>query len=237
MRYQFIFAALVSTALAYPSKRDNIWIEPSCEDRRSPCPMVNTLANHGFLPRNGLNISMSDLVTAFNDSVNLASSATQLVGAKALTTSSTSNTTFNLDDLDKHNIIEHDGSLSRADIFSGDNHSFNPAIWASVAAFFTEPTISIATSAAARKARLAAAAAVNPAFNLTADGAQFSFIESALYQSVFGDAVEGNAVTEWVNVMFREERLPYEEGWRRPSQELTIAGILGLVGKIAAASV
>ncbi|EHK96198.1 putative sterigmatocystin biosynthesis peroxidase stcC [Glarea lozoyensis 74030] len=159
--------------------------------------MVNTLANHGFLPRNGLNISMSDLVTAFNDSVNLASSATQLVGAKALTTSSTSNTTFNLDDLDKHNIIEHDGSLSRADIFSGDNHSFNPAIWASVAAFFTEPTISIATSAAARKARLAAAAAVNPA----------------------------------------EERLPYEEGWRRPSQELTIAGILGLVGKIAAASV
>jgi hypothetical protein len=199
--------------------------------------MVNTLANHGFLPRNGLNISMTDLITAFNASVNLATAATQLVGAKALTTSSTSNTTFNLDDLDKHNIIEHDGSLSRADIFSGDNHSFNPAIWSSVAAFFTEPTISIATSAAARKARLTAAATVNPAFNLTADGARFSFIESALYQSVFGDPVEGNAVTEWVNVLFREERLPYEEGWTRPSQELTIAGILGLVNKIAAASV
>jgi hypothetical protein len=199
--------------------------------------MVNAIANHGFLPRNGLNVSMSDLITAFDASVHLASAATQLVGAKALTASSTSNNaTFNLDDLNKHNIIEHDGSLSRADIFFGDNHSFNPTIWASVAAFFTEPTISIATSASARKARLAAASAANPQFNLTADGTQFSFIESALYQSVFGDLAEGNAKTEWVSVLFREEKLPYEEGWVRPVEELSVAGILGLAGKIAAAS-
>jgi hypothetical protein len=199
--------------------------------------MVNTLANHGFLPHDGLNISMSDLVTAFNASVNLAPSATQVVGAKALTASSTgSNLTFNLDDLNKHGIIEHDGSLSRADIFFGDNHSFNSTIWTSVSSFFTDPTISIATAASARKARLANAAATNPTFNMSADDMQFSFIETALYQGVFGDPVEGNAVTEWVNVLFREERLPYAEGWRRPSEALTVQGILGLVAKIVAAS-
>lgn len=65
--------------------------------------MVNTLANHGFLPRDGLNISLADLVTAFNESVNLAPAATQLVGAKALLTSTTgNNATFNLDDLNTH---------------------------------------------------------------------------------------------------------------------------------------
>jgi hypothetical protein len=65
--------------------------------------MVNALANHGFLPRNGLNVSMDDLVTAFNASVNLEAAATELVGAKALTASTTGNPdTFNLDDLDKH---------------------------------------------------------------------------------------------------------------------------------------
>lgn len=65
--------------------------------------MVNTLANHGFLPRDGLNVSMDDLIVAFNASVNLASAATELVGAKALLTSTTGNaSTFNLDNLDTH---------------------------------------------------------------------------------------------------------------------------------------
>jgi hypothetical protein len=65
--------------------------------------MVNTLANHGFLPRNGLNVSMEDLIVALNASVNLAPNATELVGAKALTTSTTGDaSTFNLDDLDIH---------------------------------------------------------------------------------------------------------------------------------------
>ena len=65
--------------------------------------MVNTLANHGYLSRDGLNVSMEDLIVAFNASVNLASAATELVGAKALLTSTTGNaSTFNLDDLDTH---------------------------------------------------------------------------------------------------------------------------------------
>lgn len=65
--------------------------------------MVNALANHGYLPRDGVNVSMADLITGFNASVNLESAATQLVGAKALLTSTTGNaSTFNLDDLDTH---------------------------------------------------------------------------------------------------------------------------------------
>ena len=65
--------------------------------------MVNALANHGFLSRDGLNISMDDLIVALNASVNLASDATELVGSKALTASTTGNaSTFNLDDLDIH---------------------------------------------------------------------------------------------------------------------------------------
>lgn len=65
--------------------------------------MVNTLANHGYLPRDGLNISLADLITAFSDAINLDEAATVLVGVKALETSTTGdNSTFNLDDLDTH---------------------------------------------------------------------------------------------------------------------------------------
>jgi peroxidase family protein len=104
-------------------------------------------------------------------------------------------------------VIEHDGSLSRNDIFFGDNYSFNKAIWGSVAAHFTNETISIPTAAAARKARLAAAAAANPEFSLNADGTQFSFIETALYLSVFGNINDGNAVTKHVRVLFGESNV------------------------------
>jgi hypothetical protein len=65
--------------------------------------MANALANHGYLACDRLDVSMADLIFAFNASVNLASTATQLVGAKALLTTTTGDaTTFNLDDLNTH---------------------------------------------------------------------------------------------------------------------------------------
>ena len=65
--------------------------------------MVNALANHGYLRRDGLNVSMDDLIIAFNASVNLVTAATELVGVKALTASTTgSPLTFNLDDINQH---------------------------------------------------------------------------------------------------------------------------------------
>ncbi|KAK2032991.1 Cloroperoxidase [Colletotrichum zoysiae] len=230
---------LAVTAEAFAVRRSaNDWFAPTITDRRSPCPMVNALANHGYLPRNGLNVSLADLITGFTAAVNLDPAATTLVGQKALLTSTTgNNATFNLDDLNTHGIIEHDGSLSRNDIYFGDNHSFNLTIWESVASQFTNSTISIPTAAKARGARLQAAAAANPEFNLTAEGAQFSFIETALYLSVFGNLDDGNARTDWVRVLFEKERLPFEEGFSRSASPIAAAGILGLVSKIAAASV
>ncbi|CZR67661.1 related to chloroperoxidase [Phialocephala subalpina] len=233
-------ALLASSAICTTDAETYEFISPSATDRRSPCPMVNTLANHGYLSRDGLNISMSDLVTAFNLSVNLESAATQLVGAKALLTSTTGNaSTFNLDDLDEHGVIEHDGSLSRADIYFGDNHSFNSTIWDSVAALFNETQIPLATAIQARSARLAAAAAVNPTFNMSSNDVTFSAIETALYMSVFSSnssSVGSVARRDWVHTLFVDEKLPTELGWTRPAEQLTTTGLLTLAQEILVAS-
>lgn len=70
--------------------------------------MVNTLANHGYLPRDGLAITLQDLLTGFTNGVNLDPSATLLVGTKALETSTTGdNSSFNLDDLSRHGSMLH----------------------------------------------------------------------------------------------------------------------------------
>ncbi|KAK3942562.1 Chloroperoxidase [Diplogelasinospora grovesii] len=219
------------------STKDHSWQKPSPTDRRSPCPMVNALANHGYLPRDGKSVSLAQLLTGCREGINLGADATLLVGVKALQTSSTGNPlTFHLDDLSKHGIIEHDGSLSRKDVAQGDNHTFDPEIWATVRAHFTEDKISIETAAAARKARLAAAPAANPEFHMSDADVNFSFIETCLYLRVFGEGINGNAPTQWVRTLFEHERLPFEEGFKRSDKPLTIADILALEKKVKAAS-
>lgn len=36
-------------------------------DKRSPCPMINSLANHGYLPRNGQNVLAYEMKAAMNE--------------------------------------------------------------------------------------------------------------------------------------------------------------------------
>jgi len=199
--------------------------------------MLNTLANHGFLPRNGVNVSLDDLIVGLGESINLAAAATETPGEIALTTSTTGNaSTFNLDDLDKHHILEHDASLSRNDFYFGDDHTFNRTIWGQTATHFPSSTISFSDAATARSTRIAAAAAVNPQFNMTATEQTNSYFESALYMAVFGNVTTGNAVTNWVEVLFTQERLPYLEGWRKSAEEITFDNLLYLADQLIAAT-
>jgi hypothetical protein len=46
------------------------WRAPTDTDSRSPCPGLNTLANHDVLPRNGLNITQPMLVDVFINFLN-----------------------------------------------------------------------------------------------------------------------------------------------------------------------
>ncbi|KAK4122183.1 Cloroperoxidase [Parathielavia appendiculata] len=244
-------AAGVVHAITSRNKKveDYPWQSPSAEDRRSPCPMLNALANHGYLPRDGKDISVPRLVTALLDAINLAPDATIPAGLKALQTSTTGNAlTFHLDDLAKHGIIEHDGSLSRHDIHApppnnNNNKDFAPEVWATVLPQLgpdgdrdDDGTISIDTAAKARLAHIAAVKALEPEFSMSADDIKASVIETCLYLLVFGEGAEGRARREWVRILFEQERLPFEEGFKRSKKTLTSADIQMLEEKVNAAS-
>jgi len=65
--------------------------------------MLNALANHGYLPRDGKDISLARLVTGLQDSINLAPDATLIVGLVGVKASTTGKRfTLHLDDLAKH---------------------------------------------------------------------------------------------------------------------------------------
>jgi len=216
---------------------DHSWQAPTPTDVRSPCPMLNSLANHGYLPRDGKNISLTDLIAGFKESINLAPDATLLVGLKALQASSTGNfLTIHLSDLAKHGVIEHDGSLSRHDIHSGDNHTFAPELWAATASQFTGETISIDLSAQVRNNRLTVAKTTNPDFHMSKDDIRFSVIETASYQLVFGRGLDGEARTDWLKIFFEQERLPFDEGFTRSENVLSVLDLFAVQKKVEDAS-
>ncbi|GKT51950.1 putative sterigmatocystin biosynthesis protein stcT [Colletotrichum spaethianum] len=218
---------------------EHTWQAPRGNDRRAPCPLLNSLANHGYLPRNGQNISVDALIEGMHAGLNLREDAKlffRLQGNKALEASSTGNKdTFNLNDLNKHDLIEHDASLSRADIYFGDNWSFNQTIFDETKSYWPSATISISDAAKALVARQNSAEKANPEFNLPFDGYTNSLGQTAMYLGLFGDYDDGNANRSWVEYFFENERLPFELGWQRRSDDdkIPATGILALTTKVA----
>lgn len=117
------------------------WSPPGPGDVRSPCPGLNSLANHGFLPHNGKGLSIPILIKALDDGMNVGADFATVIGAAGILSvpHNILATSFDLDDLKEHNFpIEHDASLSRADynLNKGDNYSFNQTIFDSVMQYY-----------------------------------------------------------------------------------------------------
>lgn len=75
--------------------------------------MLNTLANHGYLPRDGKNIDLNRTVTALGIALNIDEEISEFLYDEAITTNPSypNATTYSLSDLVRHNILEHDASL------------------------------------------------------------------------------------------------------------------------------
>ncbi|KAH7103135.1 heme-thiolate peroxidase [Auriculariales sp. MPI-PUGE-AT-0066] len=93
----------------------NAYFPPQFDDARSPCPALNALANHSYIPHSGKNISSWQLCNSINKVYGLSWWYSALLTFPA-TFWLSSGLTCSLNDLRKHNGIEHDGSLTRADV-------------------------------------------------------------------------------------------------------------------------
>lgn len=133
---------------------------------------LNTLANHGFLPRDGQNITQDQTTTALDTALNIPPQFGAFLHMAAVRTNPTGNVTntFSLTDLSRHDILEHDASLSRQDAFFGDNAAFNATVFAETQAKWQD-TIDVPQAAAARFARVQTSNATNPTFGFTKVGA------------------------------------------------------------------
>ncbi len=167
--------------------------------------MLNTLANHGFLPHHGKDITREVTANALFDALNINKTLGSFLFDFALTTNPTANaTTFSLNDLGNHNILEHDASLSRSDAYFGNVLVFNQSVFDETKSYWTGKTVNIKMAAKARLARINTSKKTNPTYQLSDLGEAFTYGESAAYVVVFGDKKTGTVKRSFVEWLFGE---------------------------------
>ncbi|KAF8065024.1 Chloroperoxidase [Lyophyllum atratum] len=190
------------------------YIAPADSDSRSACPALNAMANHGILPRDGRNIKFSELSRATHTTFNFAETFCFVVCnfSAGMLSKTYDKGTCDLADLNMHNGIEHDASLTRDDAVhqpdqgkpytpfveellhcaTGKDENGQPKLTARDLSYFMAK-------------RRVEAQKTNPQYSFTMFHRAFSFLNTSFLLTGYGGRVGD------LQKLLIEERLP--EGW------------------------
>ncbi|KAF9522785.1 heme-thiolate peroxidase [Crepidotus variabilis] len=176
-------------------------------DIRGPCPGLNTLASHGYLPRNGV-ASPAQIITAVQEGFNMENGlavfvtyAAHLVdgnlitdllsiGGKSDLTGPDPPAPATVGGLNTHAVFEGDASMTRGDAFFGNNHDLNTTLWNQFVDFsnrFGAGNYNLTVAAELRHQRIQESIATNPNFSFVSPRYFTAFAESVFPISFFVD--------------------------------------------------
>ncbi|KAJ7266285.1 Chloroperoxidase [Mycena rebaudengoi] len=140
--------AQTDTSIKRVPDADHPFIAPGPNDMRGPCPGMNTLANHGYISRNGIT-TFEEIINAVGEAFNI--NRNQGAGMAAMNILTRGNPFVNkisiggispfvpplpgqidgpaTQGIAKHGRVEGDASMTRADVHIGDNRNFNKTLW------------------------------------------------------------------------------------------------------------
>jgi len=184
------------------------YIPPGPGDVRAPCPALNTLANHGYLNRNGQGIDQDQVSTALQQQLGVTESAAQEIVGIAFSKLAT-NGLIDLDVLATHNVIEHDASMSRLDAYISDGHQndFNPDRFSTLLSFSSDGQVLTQDDVvSARIYFLNDSKTNNPEFSLPLELEGNLLAETAIFLNVLGR--NGEISLEDASSFFVDGRFP-----------------------------
>ncbi|KAE8359094.1 hypothetical protein BDV27DRAFT_149878 [Aspergillus caelatus] len=182
---------------------------------------MNTLANHGFLPHDGRNITRNTIIEGLSAALNFNASLASLMFDMAIVVNPEPNATF---------------FTLRTDAYFGNNHVFNETIFEETKKYWTEPTLDANMLANSKLARQISSKAYNPTYTFTSSMEQFSLGEVAAPIIAFGDIQNGKVNRTLVEYFFENERLPTELGWSRREEVVGLMDIMGVTQMIGNAT-
>ncbi|ORY45886.1 Cloroperoxidase [Rhizoclosmatium globosum] len=201
---------------------------PKEGDLRSPCPALNALSNMGYLPRDGRNITKEMMSKAvqhlFGASDKMADGL--IDGAYSLDTihdgigvrsehqvTQDGKEFIDLSDLNKHNRIEHDSSLSRNDAHFGDAVAVQPEL---VKVLLSQAAdgkyLHMGELLKYRKKRYSECKAKNPEFFYSLKKHFLVTGETCFMLLLMGDGYK--VPVDVIETLFLEERIP--ESYKKP---------------------
>ena len=187
------------------------------DDRRSPCPALNTLANHGYLPRSGRRITPSGLATALRDGFGLSLILSYFLAYVGFLVQYRwqmfdPSLPASLDDFCCHHGIEHNASVVHPDVSNGMSYAsshIDRRRWDSFFRGADNGRISLDYIAKTRVARERESGGIDNLHAVIARG------EMALILGIFGNAswsFGGDIPVEILKDWWSHERFP--DGWQ-----------------------
>ncbi|KIJ40035.1 hypothetical protein M422DRAFT_174222 [Sphaerobolus stellatus SS14] len=174
---------LVDGSIKLVNNPSHPFIPAGPDDIRGPCPALNTLASHGYLPRNGI-ARPDQIVTAVMEGLNLGNDFAKFlayqaflmngnpftnlmsIGMKTPETGEDPPLPAQVGGLSQHGTFEGDTSMTRLDAFFGDQAAFNEDLFqgfiATSAEYGFNGTYDINAAAELRYQRLQDSILTNP---------------------------------------------------------------------------
>ncbi|KAJ7815040.1 Chloroperoxidase [Mycena olivaceomarginata] len=224
------------------------FIAPGPNDQRGPCPAMNTLANHGYIPRNGIasfeqitlalmeafnlelifgaNMAANNMLTRGNPFIDKLS----IGGASSLAPPLPGNIDGPVTGgIAKHGRFEGDASLTRADAFIGDNRNFQDILYdldlLQLGKFGDNgpdgdnTVFNVPTLVGMKKQNIMMDQAANPKFEFAARRMNAAYGEAAFILNVFANGTTKQATLPIVGSFFRNQTFP--PNWFRAAQPVT----------------
>jgi len=238
------------------------FIAPGPNDQRGPCPAMNTLANHGYIPRNGI-ASFEEITLALMEAFNLELT----FGANMAANNMLTRGNMFIDKLSiggasplvpplpgkidgpvtggiaKHGRFEGDASMTRADAFIGDNRDFQDILYdldlLQLGKFGDSgpdgdnTVFNIDTIIGIKKQNIMMDQAANPEFQFAARRMIGAYNEAAFITNVFANGTTKQATLPIIGSFFRNQTFP--PNWFRAASPVTGAINAATVNQIMAA--
>jgi len=218
--------------------RFTTWKAAGPGDVRSPCPGLNALANHGFINHNGKDLTIPHLLKGLSAGLNIGPDFTTVIGALGLLSSPNPlGGAFDLNDLDQHNFpIEHDGSLSRADAYFGNDYSFNETNFDQFFSHFNGVPTTTLTASQAPWARVNDSLTHNPEVVYGLREFVVSGGETGLYVQSLSSPSKASVPLSYIKSLFVDEKLPFHLGWRPSPEPVTLLSLGSYILELFAAN-
>lgn len=218
---------------------DHPWQPPPPGAKRGPCPGLNTLANHGYIPRSGL-VNPIELIVGTFVGLNLSPDLSAILAVISFVTmGDLLQMTLSIGDrygfgagLNMHGILEGDASVTRNDHYFGNSWDAQPEL---VCKFIQETNefgngnVDVWSLAHSRYRAWDNSRHENPQFNFNPWRMLVAYAESGFVHEVLrGSSVK--FTTCMIKSWFVHERFP--KGWSKRLVPMTTPELLAWAGVI-----